>query len=113
MVVNHSLIFLMEALLQGWSERATRPVACVTGGAVAHVLERAFRPERGPVLHAAARGAPAGGGGPARLAHVGGAGGGLHGPHPRLPGAGGEAEGPAGGHGRVLLPQVHRALHLG
>jgi len=75
-------------------------------------VERALRPERRPVLHAAPRGAPAGGRGPARLAHVGGARGGLHGPHPGLPGAGGEAEGPPGGHGRVLLPQVHRALHV-
>ena len=82
------------------------------GGAAAHVVERAVRPERGAVLHAPPRGPAAGGGRPARLAHVGRARGGLHGPHPRLPGAGGEAEGPAGGRGRVLLPQVHRALHL-
>lgn len=75
-------------------------------------MERALRPQRRPVLNAAARGASAGGGGPACVSHVGGAGGGLHGPHPRLPGAGGEAEGPAGGHGRVFLPQVHRALHF-
>lgn len=75
-------------------------------------MERALRPQRRPVLHAAARGAPAGGGRPACVPHVGRAGGGLHGPHPHLPGAGGEAEGPAGGHGRVLLPQVHRPLHL-
>lgn len=71
----------------------------VIGGAVAHVVERAVRPQRGPVLHAASRGPSVGSGGPARVAHVSGARGGLHGPHPRLPRAGGETEGPAGRHG--------------
>lgn len=88
------------------------PVARVLGGAAAHVVERALRPQCRPVLNAAACGASVGGGGPACVSYVGRAGGGLHGPHPRLPGAGGEAEGPAGGHGRVFLPQVHRALHF-
>lgn len=84
--------------------RRNKPVitisfACILGGAAAHVMERALRPQRRPVLHAASRGPSAGRGRPACLAHVGRARGGLHGPHPCLPGAGGEAEGPAGGHG--------------
>lgn len=74
-------------------------LSCVLGGAVAHVVERALRSQRRPVLHAASRGASFGSGWPARVAHVSRARGGFHGPHPSLPGAGGEAEGPAGRHG--------------
>lgn len=62
-------------------------------------MERALRPQRRPVLHAASRGSSVGSGRPARVAHVSGASGGFYGPHPRLPGAGGEAESSAGRHG--------------
>ncbi|XP_044302802.1 COUP transcription factor 1 isoform X1 [Varanus komodoensis] len=82
------------------------------GGPAAPHLERALRAQRGPVLHAAARGAAAGRRGPARLAHVRRPRGGLHGPHPHLPGASGEAQGPARRLGRVQLPQSHRPLHV-
>ncbi|XP_028829187.1 nuclear receptor subfamily 2 group F member 1-B isoform X1 [Denticeps clupeoides] len=75
-------------------------------------VERAVRAERGAVRHAAPRRAAAGRRRPPRVAHVRGPRGGLHGPHPLLPGAGGEAEGPARGLGRVQLRQGHRAVHL-
>ncbi|XP_077611454.1 COUP transcription factor 1 isoform X3 [Crocuta crocuta] len=75
-------------------------------------LERAVRAQRGPVLHAAARGAAAGRRRPARLAHVRRPRRGLHGPHPHLPGAGGEAQGAARRLSRVQLPQSHRAVHV-
>uniref|UniRef100_A0A803VEY1 Uncharacterized protein n=1 Tax=Ficedula albicollis TaxID=59894 RepID=A0A803VEY1_FICAL len=83
------------------------------GGAAAAELERAVRAERGAVGAAAAHGAAAGRRRLPRLAHVGRQGGGLHGPDPRLPGAGGQAQPAAGGLGRVQLPQGHRALHAG
>lgn len=75
-------------------------------------MEWALRPQRRPVLHAASCGPSVGSGRPARIAHVSRARGGLHGPHPRLPRAGGEAEGPAGRHGWIFLPQVHRSVHF-
>ncbi|CAN0304782.1 unnamed protein product, partial [Bubo scandiacus] len=49
---------------------------------------------------------------PPRLPHVGRPRRRLHGPHPHLPGAGGEAEGAARRFGRVQLPESHRPLHL-
>lgn len=75
-------------------------------------LERAVRAERGAVRHAPPRGPASGGGGSACLTHVRGPSRGLHGPHPLLPGAGGEAKGPSCGRGRVQLCQSHRTLHL-
>ncbi|EDM09933.1 nuclear receptor subfamily 2, group F, member 1 [Rattus norvegicus] len=75
-------------------------------------LERAVRAQRGPVLHAPARGAAAGSSRPTRLAHVRGPGRGLHGPHPHLSGTGGEAQGAARRLCRVQLPQSHRAVHV-
>ena len=63
------------------------------GSIVAAGVVRAVCAERGPVQHAAAHRAPAGGRGSARLAHGRGQGGGLHGPHQDLPGAGREAQG--------------------
>lgn len=56
-------------------------------------MERAVRVEREPVFYAAPRSAPPGRGGSARLPHVCGPSGPVHGPHPDLPGAGGEAQG--------------------
>lgn len=64
-------------------------------------LERTVRPERRPVLHARARRAAARRRRPPRLTYVRGPGGGLHGPHPGLPGAGGEAQGAARGFSRI------------
>ncbi|XP_025899861.1 COUP transcription factor 1 isoform X1 [Nothoprocta perdicaria] len=89
-----------------------RPADHRPGGPAAPHLERAVRAERGAVLHAAARGAAPGRRRPPRLAHVRRPRGGLHGPHPHLPGAGGEAQSAARRLGRVQLPQGHRALHL-
>ena len=87
-----------------------RPPDHRPGGAAAAQLERTVRVERGAELDAAARGAAAGGRRAARVAHGGRPRGGVHGPHPHLPGAGGEVEGAARRLGRVLLPQGHRRL---
>ncbi|KAF6721345.1 COUP transcription factor 2 [Oryzias melastigma] len=75
------------------------PAGVGPGGPPAPHLERAVRAERRAVLHARARSAAVGRRGPPRVSHVGRPGGGLHGPHPGLPGAGGEAEGAACGFG--------------
>lgn len=74
-------------------------------------LERTVRAERVPVLDAAARGPPAGRGRAARVADGRGPRGRLHGPHTHIPGAGGEAQGPARGRGRVQLLEGHRPVH--
>lgn len=81
------------------------------GGAAPPHLERTVRPERRAVLHARPRRPAAGRRRPPRVPDVGGPGGGLHGPHPGLPGAGGEAEGAARGLSGVQLHQGHRAVH--
>lgn len=73
------------------------------GGPASPHLERTVRPERRAVLHARARRPAAGRRRPPRLPDVRGPGGGLHGPHPGLPGAGGEAQGAARGLSRVQL----------
>lgn len=72
---------------------------------------RTVRAKRVAVLDAAARGAAAGGRRAARFAHGGRPGRGLHGPHPDLPRASGEAESPPRGLGGVLLSEGHRTLH--
>lgn len=88
-----------------------RPAGVRPGGSAAAHLERAVRAQRGAVRHAGARGAAAGRRRPARRPHVGRASGGLHGPHPGLSGAGGEAQDAARGLGRVLVPQGRRVVH--
>lgn len=83
-----------------------RPV----GGAAEAELERALHPECSSVFPAYPHGSPAGSRWIPLLAHVGRAGGVLHGPGQGFPGPGGQAEPAAGGHGRVQLPQGHCAL---
>ncbi|XP_042643716.1 COUP transcription factor 1 isoform X2 [Tyto alba] len=89
-----------------------RPADHRPGGLAAAHLERALRPQRCPVLHAPPCGPAPGRRRPPRLPHVGRPRRRLHGPHPHLPGAGGEAEGAARRFGRVQLPESHRPLHL-
>lgn len=88
----------------------TFPTVGPAGGAAEAELERALHPERRSVLVAHTHGSSAGSCWVPLLAHVGGAGGDLHGPGQGFPGPGGQAEPAAGGHGRVQLPQSHRAL---
>lgn len=89
----------------------SRPPSYRPGGAAAPRLVRAVRAERVAVLDAAARGAAAGRRRPARVAARRRPRRRLHGPHPDIPGAGGEAEGAARGHGRVLVPEGNRVVY--
>ncbi|XP_057254345.1 COUP transcription factor 1 isoform X2 [Pezoporus wallicus] len=89
-----------------------RPTDHRPGSSAAAHLERALRPQRCPVLHAPPCGPAPGGCRPPRIPYVGGPRRRLHGPHPHLPGAGGEAEGTPRRLGRVQLPESHRPLHL-
>lgn len=88
----------------------TFPTVAPTGGAAEAELERALHPERSSVFFAHTHGSSTGSCWIPLRAHVGGAGRVLHGPGQGFPGPGGQAEPAAGGHGRVQLPQSHRAL---
>lgn len=121
----HCLVSIISWLLQSWRQQVFYRVPFIninpsltshesnpTGGAVEAELERAVHPERCPVCSAHTHGPSAGRRWLSLVAHVRRACGVLHGPGQGVPGPGGQAQQVAGGHGRVQLPQSHRALFL-